>query len=233
MLGGPRHDGWRDLMRAGAALRALVLAPRHGRAVGAPGRVRVFVTNEKSDDVTVIDASTRAVIKTIAVGKRPRGVATSPDGRRVYIANSNSDSLSVIDAATLAVLDTGPARRGPRGPDAEPGRQRALRRQRDHGDEPFRTLASDYPEPDTYPPGQFRLEWGPILHWGRFDGSARILMIGHDPAQHGSKARPGIPAVPRRSEPAERGSARRESARSSIDGNQISDGTRPPTQVAV
>ena len=61
--------------------------------------MRVFVTNEKSDEVTVIDASTRAVIKTIAVGKCPRGVATSPDGRRVYVANSNSDSLSVIDAA--------------------------------------------------------------------------------------------------------------------------------------
>ena len=51
----------------------------------------MFVTNEKSDDVTVIDASSRVVIKTIVVGKRPRGVATSPDGRRVYVTNSNSD----------------------------------------------------------------------------------------------------------------------------------------------
>src|SRR5688500_3546130 len=50
--------------------------------------------------------------------------------------------------------------------------------------EPFRTLCSDYPEADVYPSGQFRLEWGPIFHRGRLDGSARILVIGQDPAQH-------------------------------------------------
>lgn len=51
-------------------------------------------------------------------------------------------------------------------------------------DEPFRTLASEYPGVDVYPPGQFRTEWGPIFHRGRLDGSARVLVIGQDPAQH-------------------------------------------------
>ena len=50
--------------------------------------------------------------------------------------------------------------------------------------EPFRTLAEDYPEADVYPPDQFRVEWGPIFHRGRLDGSARVLVIGQDPAQH-------------------------------------------------
>jgi uracil-DNA glycosylase len=50
--------------------------------------------------------------------------------------------------------------------------------------EPFRTLASDYPGADVYPPDQFRVEWGPIFHRGRLDGSARVLVIGQDPAQH-------------------------------------------------
>ena len=50
--------------------------------------------------------------------------------------------------------------------------------------EPFRTLAADYPEADVYPSSQFRLEWGPIFHRGRLDGSARVLVIGQDPAQH-------------------------------------------------
>src|SRR2546426_4790373 len=96
---------------------ALVLG--HARA-GA--EVRVFVTNEKSDNVTVIEAATRKVIKSIPVGKRPRGVAVSPDGRRVYVTNSNSDSLSVIDTKSLAVLRTVPA--GPRSPGVglQPGR---------------------------------------------------------------------------------------------------------------
>src|SRR6266852_3362758 len=81
----------------------------------ASAETRVFVTNEKSDDVTVIDAATRTVVGTIRVGKRPRGVAVSPDGRRVYVSNSNSDSVSVIDARDLTVLTTVPAGLDPEG----------------------------------------------------------------------------------------------------------------------
>lgn len=50
--------------------------------------------------------------------------------------------------------------------------------------EPFLTLCADYPEASVYPPNQFRVEWGPIFHRGRLDGSARVLVIGQDPAQH-------------------------------------------------
>jgi len=51
-------------------------------------------------------------------------------------------------------------------------------------EEPFSILASEYPGEDVYPPSQFRVEWGPIFHRGRLDGSARVLVIGQDPAQH-------------------------------------------------
>ena len=50
--------------------------------------------------------------------------------------------------------------------------------------EPLLTLCAEYPESNVYPSGQFRIEWGPIFHRGRLDGSARILVIGQDPAQH-------------------------------------------------
>jgi uracil-DNA glycosylase len=50
--------------------------------------------------------------------------------------------------------------------------------------EPFRTLCTDYPEADLYVPDQFRVEWGPIFYRGRLDGSACVLVIGQDPAQH-------------------------------------------------
>lgn len=48
--------------------------------------------------------------------------------------------------------------------------------------EPFATLARDYPGAETYPADSFRVEWGPIFHRGRLDGSARVLVIGQDPA---------------------------------------------------
>ena len=52
--------------------------------------------------------------------------------------------------------------------------------------EPFASLARRYPGPDAYPPKDFRVEWGPVFHRGRLDGTARLLVLGQDPGQHES-----------------------------------------------
>lgn len=48
----------------------------------------------------------------------------------------------------------------------------------------FHALLRNFPGPETYPPADFRVEWGPIFHRGRLDGSARVLVLGQDPAAH-------------------------------------------------
>jgi uracil-DNA glycosylase len=53
----------------------------------------------------------------------------------------------------------------------------------------FQQLVRDYPDEQLYPFQDFRTEWGPIFHRGRLDGSARVLIIGQDPAQHETMAR--------------------------------------------
>src|SRR5687768_1428281 len=55
--------------------------------------------------------------------------------------------------------------------------------------QPFKDLVRNYPGVEAFPPDQFRVEWGPIFHRGRLDGSARVLVIGQDPASHESIAR--------------------------------------------
>ncbi len=50
--------------------------------------------------------------------------------------------------------------------------------------EPFATLVAEYPGDDVFPARDFRIEWGPIFHRGRLDGSARVVVIGQDPASH-------------------------------------------------
>ena len=47
----------------------------------------------------------------------------------------------------------------------------------------LRALMSNYPDASIYPFADFRTEWGPIFYRGRLDGSARMLVIGQDPAQ--------------------------------------------------
>lgn len=55
--------------------------------------------------------------------------------------------------------------------------------------EPFATLVAEYPGEDVFPPSDFRVEWGPIFNRGGLDGSARVLVIGQDPAAHEAVSR--------------------------------------------
>jgi YVTN family beta-propeller protein len=50
----------------------------------------IYVSNERSDNVSVIDGATREAVATIPVGKRPRGIHLSPDGKTVYVAVSGT-----------------------------------------------------------------------------------------------------------------------------------------------
>src|SRR5271170_3716211 len=51
---------------------------------------RLYVSNEVSGDLTVIDAVTYKVLATVPLGKRPRGIHPSPDKQTIYVAVSGS-----------------------------------------------------------------------------------------------------------------------------------------------
>jgi len=57
---------------------------------GEPPAYEIFVSNEKSGDITVISSKDFKVVATIPAGKRPRGVHASPDGRTAYVALSGT-----------------------------------------------------------------------------------------------------------------------------------------------
>ncbi len=65
----------------------------------------IYVTNEYSDNVSVINRQSNAVVATIKVGKNPRGIVASQSKERprIYVANSGSNSISVIDPTTHKV----------------------------------------------------------------------------------------------------------------------------------
>ena len=60
---------------------------------------RVYVANQLSDDISVIDGSTNAVVATIPVGNVPFAVGVNAATDRVYVSNGMSDSVSVIGEA--------------------------------------------------------------------------------------------------------------------------------------
>jgi YVTN family beta-propeller protein len=50
----------------------------------------LFVTNEIEGTVSVIDTGSRTVVRTIQVGKRPRGIRANRDGSKIFVALSGS-----------------------------------------------------------------------------------------------------------------------------------------------
>jgi YVTN family beta-propeller protein len=67
---------------------------------------RIYVTNEVSGDLTVIDSGTFKVVATIPLGKRPRGIHPSPDGKTLYVALSGSPIAGPdVDESTLPPPD--------------------------------------------------------------------------------------------------------------------------------
>lgn len=67
---------------------------------------RLYIPNRDDHTVSVIDLATNTIIKTIAVGDRPIGVAVSPNKAEVYITNSGGSSVSVIDIASNMLVQT-------------------------------------------------------------------------------------------------------------------------------
>src|ERR1700704_1795983 len=96
---------WRDCL-LGAGLSILLGA--HAGAFTA------FVSNEKSNTVSVIDTDKFAVVKTIKVGQRPRGIELTKDGKFILVAVGDDDTIQMIDTTTHEIVTTLPS-----GPDPE------------------------------------------------------------------------------------------------------------------
>ncbi|MBL8178966.1 MAG: beta-propeller fold lactonase family protein [Bryobacterales bacterium] len=122
-----------NTLRYAAAAAALLLAacsserpaPVAEKKVEPKPAFRVFVTNENSGELTVINGSTLEVMTTLSVGKRPRGIHASPDRKTIYVALSGSpaappgvdestlpppdksaDGIGVVDAESVKLLRT-------------------------------------------------------------------------------------------------------------------------------
>ena len=112
----------RDSSQSGPAPAAPVAPAPPAAPVEKPGP-RVYVSDETGGRVIVIDPESRAIVRTINVGKRPRGLRVSSDGTKLYVALSGSpiagpnvdesklppadkaaDGIGVVDLATGAVV---------------------------------------------------------------------------------------------------------------------------------
>ena len=64
----------------------------------------IFVSNENSDTVTILDAKEKKVIKTISTGGRPRDLKISKDNNFLYIVESEENQISILDISILEII---------------------------------------------------------------------------------------------------------------------------------
>jgi hypothetical protein len=100
-------------MRALALVLAVAvvgLAPERGLAKDTG---LIFVSNEKTNNLIVLDPKTYQIVKDIKVSRRPRDMHFSADRSKLYVACGDDDVIDIIDVAKLEVvgkLSTGPSR---------------------------------------------------------------------------------------------------------------------------
>lgn len=104
MIGLNAAAGMRALGALALTACATLMSMTPAHAASQP--YQIFVTNERSGDVTIIDGADFKVVGTIPVGKRPRGIHVSPDGNTVYVALSGTpiEGPPALDAAGNPIL---------------------------------------------------------------------------------------------------------------------------------
>ena len=105
----------------GVLLAGMLMKPSATRANAEPEKylspiemalsldgAKLYVVCEGTNEVRIVDVSSRAVTAQVPVGRQPRGIVLSPDGTRLYVSNSTDDTVSEIDTGRLVVVRTLP-----------------------------------------------------------------------------------------------------------------------------
>ena len=103
----------RRAYRSGRVWAGGISSERQLPAYGPAYREYAYVTNGKSNTVSVIDLRTFQPAKTIRVGSEPTGIAANGKKNEIYVVNTQSNSVSVIDAERNEVVATIGVHAGP------------------------------------------------------------------------------------------------------------------------
>ena len=111
-------SGMLRVVWAGCVFAALVIS------LGARAD-RAFITNQKSDSVSVVDLTLGQVVRTLPVGRDPAGIAVSPDAGRVLVTCPGNGEIWFLEGADFLVRAVFRLGDGPLGVSLAPDGRRA------------------------------------------------------------------------------------------------------------
>ncbi len=71
-----------------------------------PSNNNIYVANQGSNSISVIDSLTNTVNTTVNVGNSPRALEFNPSNNNMYVINFGLIDISVIDSSTNSVVET-------------------------------------------------------------------------------------------------------------------------------
>ena len=64
----------------------------------------IFVSNENSDTIAVLDLKDKSIVKIINTGGRPRDMKFSLDKSKLYVVVSEENHIAIIDIKKLQIV---------------------------------------------------------------------------------------------------------------------------------
>ena len=64
----------------------------------------IFVSNEKTNNIVVIDPASYKIVKEIKTARRPRDLHFNADHSKLYVACGDDDVIDIVDVAKLEVV---------------------------------------------------------------------------------------------------------------------------------
>jgi YVTN family beta-propeller protein len=75
----------------------------------------VLISDPATDELIVVDAATKKIVKQLNVGRGPGGILIASGGERAYVALAGDNAVAVIDLHTLEITECIPTGPGPDG----------------------------------------------------------------------------------------------------------------------
>jgi PQQ-dependent catabolism-associated beta-propeller protein len=89
--------------RLALASLALLVLPALCQPLGAKTSGKVFVSNEKSSTLTILDQAGK-VLQTLETCARPRGMSFNPEHTAIYVGCGDDNTIALYDIASLRLL---------------------------------------------------------------------------------------------------------------------------------
>ena len=74
-----------------------------------------LISDPATNELIIVDAATRKIVKQLEVGRGPGGILIAPGGERAYVAMAGDNAVAVIDLHKLEIAERIPTGPGPDG----------------------------------------------------------------------------------------------------------------------